>query len=37
VDRDTEDVGTKDLRLAFGIVGSMAALAIIIGIIAALT
>jgi hypothetical protein len=33
MDRDTEDVGAKDLKLAFGVVGSMAALAIILGIV----
>jgi hypothetical protein len=37
VDWKSMDVGTKDVIIGFGLVGGMAALAIIIGIIASLT
>jgi hypothetical protein len=37
MDWESKDVGTKDLIIAFGILGSMAAVAIIILLIASLT
>ena len=37
MDRDAEDVGAKDVTIGFVFVGGMAALALIIGIVAALT
>jgi hypothetical protein len=33
MDRDPVDVGTKDLRIGFGVLGAMAAVSIILAIV----
>ena len=33
MDRDPEDVGAKDLKIGFGLLGGMAALSIILAIV----